>query len=176
MGLLDDYEVPSAEGGYMKFEQGENKFRVMSEPIMGNEYWIDDKDGRKPVRHKMNEPININDVPDPSQIKHFWAMVVWNYKAKRLQILEITQKTIQQAVKAYDRNSDFGDFRDYDLTVTRSGEGLKTEYQTMASPPKKVDDDIKKAYKNAKINLDALYDGENPFEDDIWAKVADEME
>lgn len=175
MGLLDDYEVPSAEGGYMRFEQGENKFRVMSEPIMGEEFWKEVDGKRTPVRFKPDEPIKIEEV-DPDTRKHFWAMVVWNYKAKKLQILEITQKTIQQAIKAYDRNDDFGDFREYDLTVTRTGEGLKTEYQVMASPPKKVDDEIQKAYKNATINLSALYDGENPFGDDIWAKVAEEME
>lgn len=177
MGVLpDNYEVPTAEGGYMRFEEGENKFRVLSEPILGNEYWTDTDGGRKPNRFRMSEPIDVSKVPDPAQIKHFWAMVVWNYKANRLQVLEITQKTIQQAIAAYDRNPDWGDFRDYDLTVVRKGEGLNTEYQVMASPQKQISDEIKEAYKSAKINVEALFDNADPFSNDSAdiAEITDE--
>ena len=64
---------------------------------MGYEYW--NRQG-KPVRlHEMPEemPADIRDVKsarrEPERVKHFWAFIVWNYEAKRLQMLEITQSS-----------------------------------------------------------------------------------
>jgi len=162
--LPDDYEVPTAEGGYMKFEQGENKFRIMCKPIMGYEHWVDTEDGkRKPVRSRMGEGIKVDEVEDPSNIKHFWAMVVWNYKVNRLQILEITQKGLQKAIRALVRDKAWGSPLGYDISIVREGEGLETEYNLIPSPPKPVDKEIAKAYKEASINLEALFDGDDPF-------------
>lgn len=47
--LPEGYEVPKTSGGYMKFKQGANKFRILSAPIIGWEYWTESK---KPVRAK----------------------------------------------------------------------------------------------------------------------------
>jgi hypothetical protein len=45
--LPEGYEVPKSGGNYMKLKQGPNKFRILSAPIIGWEYWSED---RKPVR------------------------------------------------------------------------------------------------------------------------------
>ena len=37
--LPKGYELPVSDGGYMKLEKGENKFRVLSEAITGQEVW-----------------------------------------------------------------------------------------------------------------------------------------
>ena len=43
--LPDGYEVPkSSGGGYMKFKQGANKFRILSSPVLGWEYWTESKE------------------------------------------------------------------------------------------------------------------------------------
>jgi hypothetical protein len=45
--LPPDYSVPKKGGGYMKFQDGPNKVRFLSAPILGYEYWNNDN---KPVR------------------------------------------------------------------------------------------------------------------------------
>jgi len=136
------------------------------------EYWIDsqDKDGnpkRQPVRSRMNEEINIANVPEPDKIKHFWAMVIWNYNTKRLEVLEITQKTIMKAIKAYALNKAWGDpkgVNGYDFVITKTGEKLETEYLVTANPKTKLDSAIVKQYEDSDIYLNALFTGDDPFE------------
>ena len=84
--LPDDYEVPQKPGNYFKFQDGENQFRFLSTVIVGWEGWIEEDGNRKPIRHKMDEPFDPSEI-DPETIKHFWAVVVWNYNQKRIQIL-----------------------------------------------------------------------------------------
>jgi hypothetical protein len=162
----DGYRVPDAESGYMKFEQGENAFRILSRPIIGNEYWTTDEDGnKKPVRKKMGEKIPIGEIDD--SLKHFWAMVVWNYKIQRIQILEITQKGIQRSIKAYADNPKWGSPLSYDLVVTRDGEDMQTKYQVISEPHSELNEDQKISWESVgkKISLNALFDGNDPFED-----------
>jgi len=162
--LPDEYEVPAGEGGYMKFEIGENKFRVLASPILGWEFWQEEKDGsKKPLRFRMTEKIPVDDLQDPEGGKHFWAMPVWNYKSKSVQILEITQKGIQRTLRALAKEKEWGSPINYDISVVRSGEGLGTEYEVIPSPPKILPKEIKEKWEETVINLEALFDGDDPF-------------
>lgn len=161
--LPNSYDVPQKAGNYMKFQDGENKFRFLSSPILGWEGWKDMGDGtRKPIRHKMNEPFDPSEV-EPESIKHFWASVVWNYKDKKIQILEITQKSIQKTLRALANNEDWGSPLHYDILVVKSGQKLETEYQVNPIPPRDLDESIVKEYKQSNIDLNKLYTGEDPF-------------
>ncbi len=57
----------------------------------------------------------------------------------------------------------WGDPRGYDVTVNRKGSKLDTEYTVQPSPHKELSAEIKAAYEAKSINLDALFDGANPF-------------
>jgi hypothetical protein len=165
--LAEGYEVPkSSAGGYMKFKQGANKFRILSAPIIGWEYWTEAK---KPVRAKdrwttipVDADISGKNGWNP---KHFWAFVVWNFDTKAVEILQITQSTIQSAIEELASNEDWGDPRNYSLTVTRKGENLETEYSVVPSPAQPTPANILQAYKEKPINLEALFSGGNPFEE-----------
>ena len=160
--LPSGYEVPEKPSNYMRFEKGENRFRILSSPIIGWERWEDIEGGRKPIRIPLNE-----DHTADYEWKHFWAMVVWNYKAKAVQILEITQATIQKPIKTAARNPKWGDPKGvdgYDWVVTRTGDGMDTEYQTQSDPKEKLDAGIMQMYKDMEIDLEALYRGDDPFE------------
>lgn len=162
--LSDDYKVPNKADGYMKWQQGDNRFRIMGKPIVGWEWWIDIEDGkRKPIRVHKEDQINISEVPEPDKVKHFWAMVVWDYESKGFKILEITQKGIQKTITNLSRDKDWGSPFDYDIVVNKTGEKMETEYQTTPKPKKVLDETILKAYKALQVNLEALYDGEDPF-------------
>src|SRR3990167_9896089 len=146
--LPDEYEVPAGEDRYMKFEMGENKFRILASPILGWEYWnADEKGGRKPLRFRMDEEIDVSTLDEPDKAKHFWAMPVWNYKQEKVQILEITQKGIQRTLRALAKDKEWGSPLEYNISVVRTGESLQTVYETMPSPHKPLDEKIKKAYE-----------------------------
>lgn len=164
--LEKDYEVPTSEGGkYMKFEQGDNVFRVLGDPILGWEGWVPTSEGSdEPKRFEFNEkPTDASKFRD-GRLKHFWAMPVWNYNAEKVQILQITQSTIQKAIKGFYADEDWGDPKDYDIKVHRTGEKLETEYSVSPKPHKDLDPKIAQEYENTSINLEALFDGGDPFE------------
>lgn len=174
--LPSDYKEP-VMSNYMSFEQGENKFRVLSKPIIGWEYWVDvfengkqvfqnGKPKRTPVRvRQLNEvPMEFQNSPDrQKQPKHFWAMVVWNYGAERIQVLEITQKRIRESLKTLFADPDWGAPFGYDIAIKKEGEGLSTEYQTNPKPKKELDSEISKLYRESNVNLEALFEGADPF-------------
>ena len=152
-------------GGYMKFIKGANRFRIMSSPIVGWEWWEETEDGKRtPKRVKINEKIDVSTVADPESIKRFWAMVVYNYELKKFQILEITQKGIQKTLEALVSDDDWGTpVQTYDLVVTKSGEKMETKYETLPKPKSKMDEGIVQLYEDTKIELNALYEGKDPF-------------
>ena len=160
--LPSGYEPPKGESRYFKFQKGTNKFRILSRPIIGWEDWED----KKPLRFKNDEkpekPI------DPSRpIKHFWAMIVWDDDAECIKILEITQVTIMQSITALINDPEWGSPFNYDIKVTKQGEKLETKYDVIASLPSELSEEIKEAYKETPINLEALYDGEDPFDTEL---------
>lgn len=158
--LPEDYKVPSKSDGYLKFQQGDNRFRIMTSPILGYIWWEDDGQSRRPVRVKMNQPVPVSKVDDA---KHFWAMVVYNYDSRNFQILELTQKGIQKTIKSLSNDSDWGSPLNYDIVITKTGEKMETEYEVKPKPAKPLSDEILNAYKLMSINLEALYSGQDPF-------------
>lgn len=176
--LPKEYEVPQKSGNYMKFQDGENRFRILAAPILGYEWWTEDNTGsRKPKRITMETKITADEV-DPQEVKHFWAMPVYNYAVEKVQILEITQKSLQKYLRALDRDEDWGDFTGYDIVVTKSGQKLETEYHLNPKPAKKLDPGIIAMYEAMNINLQALYTNDDPFasSDAEAKKLADDAE
>jgi len=170
--LPNDYEIP-VDSMYMKFLVGTNTFRVLAKPIIGMEFWKTKEDGsgkRTPVRRKMGEKILVSELeinPQTGKLdspKHFWMFPVWNYKAKKLQLLEITQKTILEPIKSYVENPKWGSPTEYDILVKKSGSGKEnTKYITDHDPKEPINSEILKEFKATYINLDAIWDNEDPF-------------
>ena len=168
MGFLDNIkDVPQNSGGnYMKLKQGANQIRIIGASddgglIQGMIGWgTSAEGGRKPYRWKIGE-----DIPDgvEDKPKQFWAILVFNYDAKRIQILELTQSKLRQEIKTLAEDEEWGDPRKYDLKIVRNGEGIETSYAMTPSPKKKRSDEINAAVKDMKINLEALFTGDDPF-------------
>lgn len=174
--LPSGYEVPSAQTGYMRLEQGDNAFRILASPILGYEWWIDTDDGkRKPIRVKMGDTVPVEFA---DSVKHFWAMPVWNRKAQKIQILEITQKGIMQPIKALASNPKWGHPTKYDIVVNRTGEGLETAYSVISEPPSPLEEEIQVHVDDVlpTIRLEALYDGEDPFSPSASESVLSEKD
>lgn len=159
----EDYKLPD-NSNYMKLKDGENNFRVLSSAVVGYEYWNNEN---KPVRshdrfEQLPEDIRYEH-GKPTAIKHFWAFVVWNYVAGKVQILELTQKTIMGSMQALIKNSKWGHPEGYDITVTRIGSGLDTEYQVVPNPHSDIPEEAVEAITGRNIDLERLFDGGDPF-------------
>jgi hypothetical protein len=154
--MPDGYEAPKPN--YSKMEVGDNRFRIMSKPIVGWEDWKDNK----PLRYRMpNKPPFPVDPEKP--IKHFWAMIVFDYQMKKPSVLEITQVGIQRTIETLAHNEDWGSPLNYDIVIKKSGSGMKTEYEVTPIPPKPVPEEISNMFMGLNINLEALFDGKDPF-------------
>lgn len=156
--LPEDYRSPNASNGYMKLQDGENRIRILSKPILGWEDWHE----KKPVRYKMNEkPSKSYDEKKP--MKHFWSFIVFNYVEERIQIMHVTQASIRKSIETLVKDSDWGDPYGYDIKITKSGSGMETEYTVNPVPHKPVDPYIVGEFKANRCNLQALFTGEDPF-------------
>lgn len=157
-----DYKIPET-GNYMKFSEGDNTFRVLSSAIIGYEYFTNEN---KPVRMKTSPDSMPSDIKNDGAVKHFWAFVVYNYESKRIQILELTQKGIMKTMQFYIKNPKWGNPREYDFIVTRTGSGMGTEYAITVSPKAPVDQSVIDRFEKMNINLEALFTNDDPFKID----------
>jgi len=166
MFLPQGYEQPQAKSNYFAVsklkEKTDNVIRILSTPVLG---WLDwkDEDGKKsPVRTPFTEPC-----PEPldktKPVKHFWAMVIWDYKDSAIKIMEITQSTIQEAIYNLDCDESWGEPMNYDINIKRTGEKLETKYFLTPRPPKPLAEEIKTALKEINPNLNALFSNDDPF-------------
>jgi hypothetical protein len=157
----------SSGDGYMKFKEGENRFRILTKPVVGWLWWVDSdgnivEKGSKP--QKGNKPVRVdaqtNMTPEQWQnAKLFWAMQVWNYNENKAQILELTQVSIRDEIQSLIKDKDWGDPREYDLVVTRY-EDEKTSYSVKPKPHKPFD---RKGKDIPVVVLEALFKNKDPY-------------
>lgn len=151
------YEVHKKPGDYLKLKGPSHYFRILTEATLG---WEDWQDG-KPIRFLHENP-PAGSVDPKKPVKEFHAFVVWNYKDKRIQIFAPTQKTIHDAFIALANDKAYGDLHKYDVRIFRQ-EKPKVSYVVAPEEPEPISDEIKRAFFARPCNLDALFEGEDPF-------------
>lgn len=162
------YTVPKGNSDYMKIEQGDNTFRILGKPLIGWSYW--NATTNKPVRIAgVEQPIVDKtlikpDLQGKQNLKHFWAMLVWNYKLNQIQIFETTTGTIQTAIQSLSNNPKWGSPFNFDITINKTGQKLETKYTIMPEPPTPISEEIKAAARAKPCVIGKLLTGENPFE------------
>jgi hypothetical protein len=165
--LPDDYQVPSAADKFIKkLPSGDSKFRILGAAVLGNEFWVNIDGKPKSIRRPMGHPISPSELDADSEIKHFWAVPVWNYASKSVAVLTITQKAIQKALTKLAQNKAWGSPTGYDIVITKSGSGMETSYEAIAEPKTPLDADIEKAWKEVQsvgFDLDAIFSDGDPF-------------
>ena len=176
--LPDDYEVPKDEK-FLKFKEPETKFRFLSSPVLG---WVGWNSEKKPVRKRDRKEFRRGEVIEDAKnkIRHFWAAPVWNYKANRVQLLEITQSSIQGKIKNYAKDPDWGSPVAYDLKVIKKGDGMDTEYDVIALPKRDAGATIEDHWREAQkagFNLAAIFGIQgDPFGDGHGAPPEDDSD
>ncbi len=156
--LPEDYQAPRLSNSFMKFQEGENRIRILTHPILGWEDWIDNK----PVRYRFNnKPTKSFDAKKP--FKHFWSFIVWNYNDEQIQILHLTQSTIRNNIESLCKDNDWGSPFFYDIKITKKTEGIKTQYLVNPLPHKQLDPKIIKCFRDRPCNLEAMFENTDPF-------------
>src|SRR3990167_11510786 len=163
--LPRDYKAPAQKSNYLnKFPMGETKFRILTSPVFGYVGWKD----KKPIRTTSLEDFKgiklDTSMYDPVGVpKYFWAMAIWDYNESCVRILELTKLSIIDVITKLSQDKDWGNPLEYDLKVTRSGEGKKTEYSVSPLPHKNVPSEASKALEKTPVDLQALFRNEDPF-------------
>ena len=62
-----------------------------------------------------------------------------------------------------DSDEDWGDPKEYDISIVKTGEGMETRNSTVPKPKKAATKEIQQAFADAEINLMALFSGDDPF-------------
>lgn len=156
--LPENYIAPKTSNFYMKIQEGENRVRILTRPVLGWEDWQD----KKPIRFTFeNKPAKAIDPKKP--IKHFWAFIVYNYAEEQIQIMHITQASIRRSIESLCNDKDWGVPYSYDIKIKKTGEGMNTEYSVNPVPHKPIDPSVIAAFKERPCDLNALFTGEDPF-------------
>lgn len=153
------YEMKEQVSDYMKMEEGEHKVRILMPPTIGYETWNEEN---KPLRfHTFGEAVNSHS--RDGKIKEFHAFIVWNYKLEMIQLLNITQRGIQEWIYNQTLDEDWADPTSYDIVIKRTGKGINdTTYSMVAKMPKPMDKSISEALKVVKIDWDEYFTGGHP--------------
>jgi hypothetical protein len=163
------YVAPAAAGGdYTKLADGITSLRVLSEqPLFGFVYW---NTAGKPVRFDFDkhpgQPKDARIGPDgkPDSVKEFWAMAIYNITNKKVELWEVTQRQLKDALTALANDAEWGHPSQYSIKVSKSGTGKDTKYSIVPTAPKPLPAEIQAEVDAKPINLRALIDGGNPFD------------
>lgn len=172
-------------GGYLQLSKlpdgGSVRFAMLSdEPLEFFECWGQAAGASKPFRFEHEptyedviaemgdfEPREGRGGPGTADIKFAIAVPVYSYESGKVQVLQITQKSILKEIDAISQMDDYAELLSWDFTISKKGSGLTTEYTVRPVPRKKGSQEhIDAAWLEAKsegFNLERLLTGGNPF-------------
>jgi hypothetical protein len=172
-------------GGYLSVSKlpdgGSVRFAILSdEPLEGYEVWGQCDGQSKPFRFEHEptpedvtaelgdfEPREGRGGPGTVDVKFFIAIPVYSYEAGKVQVLQLTQKSIIKELDAISQVEEYADLLTWDFAISRKGTGLNTEYQIRPLPRKKGSQEfLDAAWIEAKadgFDITRLFSGGSPF-------------
>lgn len=159
MTLPSDTRGKAGGGSYFKPEPGQNKVLIVGDAIEGYEYWTNGGEVRRSPKVFSETPDirtrTVDGEEKADKQKYFWAMPVYNLNTKSIEAWQVTQKGIRDSLASLQADEDWGDpTSKYTITITKSGEGLNTEYSVTPNPIKKETEEVIAAAK-ASLETDA---------------------
>ena len=176
-------------GGYLnpsKIQSGTSvRFALLEEtPLEFFEVWGEAQDGSvKPFRFT-DEPTpedietefgsdysrRLNrDGTAPEPAKFAIAVPVYNHDAGSVQVLQISQKSINRELDSISQMEDYANLLEWNFVLSKEGNGLNTEYSLRAVPRKKGSNDVlQEAWEEAQsggFDIGRLLTGGNPFKE-----------
>lgn len=188
MGLLSKNAQAAVAGGgsYLnpsKIAAGSSvRFCLLSEePLEFYELWGEGPDGKA-------KPFRFDSEPSPDDItlalgdytrrvnregtgvepmKFALALPVYNFETARVEVLQLSQKSLIRELDAVSQMEDYSDILAIDFLLGKEGSGLNTEYKLTPVPRKKgADKDITAAWSDVRaagFDIDRLLIGADPF-------------
>tara|TARA_R100000781_G_C4068208_1_gene123531 strand:+ start:424 stop:1008 length:585 start_codon:yes stop_codon:yes gene_type:complete len=182
--------APGAGGGYLnpsKIQSGSSaRFALLDDnPLEFYEVWGDATDGGvKPFRFSDDPtPDDIEaelgsdytrrlnrDGTAPEAVKFAIAVPVYNHDTNKIQILQLSQKSIIRELDSISQMEDYSNLLEWDFVLGKEGNGLNTEYSLRAVPRKKnTEPAIQEAWKEVQaggFDISRLLSGTNPFKEE----------
>jgi len=172
--LPKNYKAPSTVSDFLnptKIQEGESiRMRVLGDfenpktAIMGWSCW--ERTGQKNICHRVeydDEARAQLEAKGFDDIKHFWAVFVYNHKAKRPQVFEFTQASIREALIAMFEDDDLGPPKTRDIKIKKTGQGTNTKYSIIPLGPSELSEEVKEQIRSSKCNVANLLTGEPVF-------------
>lgn len=165
------FKVTKQKDQFLKLKEGANKVRFFPEHLVCFEIFVeilDEKNQRQIKPLRKTEPftseelsqLTLNNPADKAKLT--LIQLVYDYADEEFKFWSITQNSLLTALKEYSQNSDYGNPVNYDITISKKGQNLDTEYTFMPSPPKPLDKTIAKRSKNLTFDLKKLLNSEYP--------------
>ena len=175
----------NAGGGYLALSKlpdgGSVRFAMLSdEPLEFYETWGTCDGASKPFRFDYEptpeditaemgdfEPREGRGGPGTVDVKFAIAVPVFNFESGKVQVLQITQKSILKELDQISQMEDYDNLLEWDFSISKKGSGLTTEYTVRPVPRKKGSQEhIDAAWieaKDAGFDISRLLTGANPF-------------
>ena len=175
----------TSSGGYLSLSKlpdgGAVRFALLAdEPLEFYEAWGTDNGTSKPFRFEEEptyedivaemgefEPREGRGGPGTADIKFCIAAPVYNFESGKVQVLQISQKSILKEFDKISQEEDYSEITNWDFSVNKTGTGLKTEYSLRPLPRKKGSQEhVDAAWIEAKaegFDINRLLTGGNPF-------------
>ena len=103
----------------------------------------------------------------PEKVKFAIAVPVYNYESSSVQIMQLSQKSLQNELDDISQMEDYANLLEWDFVLGKEGNGLETRYSLRPVPRKKgTQDSIESAWTDARaagFDIGRLLTGENPF-------------
>jgi hypothetical protein len=174
-----------AGGGYLALSKlpdgGSVRFAMLSDqPLEFYECWGSCDGASKPFRFDYEptpeditsemgdfEPREGRGGPGTVDVKFAIAVPVYNYESGKVQVLQITQKSILKELDSISQMEDYEDLLSWDFNISKKGSGLTTEYTVRPVPRKKgAQEHVDAAWLESKsegFDISRLLTGGNPF-------------
>lgn len=140
-----EYQPPESTGQYFKFKANvEHRLRLLSpEPYVYESLFIDPKTKE-----------------ESTSTKYSW--LVWNFELGVEQILTLPVTGYKEIAK-FGANAEYGDLRERNFTIKRTGEGFDTRYVVVFSPSTTVlaEIDPRSVGEVGKLNLLGKLEGDD---------------
>ena len=92
-----------------------------------------------------------------------WAFKVFNQDSKKVQIWEVSQKSIQTVLTSIAGGKLKNDWSKFDIQITKTGEKTNTEYSLIAGDTAELTPADLKIIDNTPVDIMLLETGEDPF-------------
>ena len=168
------YTEPTPPSKYFqKIPEGETTIRILDKAQLGWQGW---KDAYKEDSTKISSPVRIKDNKADSfpmdqfdeeirDVKFIWAMPIYNFSEKCIQVWAIPQASIRQAIMSLNRKEKWGDPVNYNIVIERTGKDMATKYTVSPEPKEELEAFINAEYLVWRDNFDwdKWWASEEPF-------------